>query len=336
MKAVVLDVANSQHLTILVSLLETCRPCYIHMGLPCGTCSRAREKPLPKHLQHRRAPQPLRSEEHLEGMPSLTGSDLLKVQTANSLYKASVVILEVCRRIGCCITIENPLRSWLWMLLAHYVRLTGNQALIEWYSALECVMFDACAHGSDRDKRTKLLATPTVFSDLEQYCSQDHQHASWAPYQHNGKLCFPTASEAEYPPLLWTRIADCVLKFASSRGVVVSKSHKLKDLMKLQLGQQSIRHPPLIPEFKDFVFLEKSSDEPHLKLLAAPYNQGQQQLEQPHSLEEATTETTTRPSGRQMYKYGVWHSQPNFWRKPNTSNTQLMLKIFFMRPPSQP
>ena len=74
------------------------------------------------------------SEEHLEGVPSLTGSDLLKVQMANSLYKAAVVILEVCRRIGCCITIENPLRSWLWMLLAHYVRLTGNQALIEWYS----------------------------------------------------------------------------------------------------------------------------------------------------------------------------------------------------------
>ena len=110
-KAVILDVANSQHLTILVSLLETCRPCYVH-GLPCGTCSRAREKPLPKHLQHRRAPQPLRSEKHLEGMPSLTGSDLLKVQMANSLYKAAVVILEICRRLGCCITIENPLRSW--------------------------------------------------------------------------------------------------------------------------------------------------------------------------------------------------------------------------------
>ena len=41
MKAVILDVANAQHLTILV-------------------------KP-PKHLQHRRAPQPLRSEQHWKG-----------------------------------------------------------------------------------------------------------------------------------------------------------------------------------------------------------------------------------------------------------------------------
>ena len=310
-KAVILDVANSQHLTILVSLLEACRPCHVHMGLPCGTCSRAREKPLPKHLQHRRAPQPLRSEQHLEGLPSLTGSDLLKVQMANSLYKAAVVILEICRRLGCCITIENPLRSWLWMLLAHYVQLTGNQALIEWYANLECVMFDACAHGSDRDKRTKLLATPDVFSELEQYCPGDHQHASWAPYQHNGKLCFPTASEAESPTILCDRIAACVLKFALSRNIVVSQAPKLKDLMKLQLGQQSIKHPPLIPEFKDFVFLEKPSDESHLKLLAAPYNQGQQQLEQPQSLQE----TTTRPTGRLLYKYGVWHSPAEFLEK---------------------
>ena len=195
------------------------------------------------------------------------------------------------------------------MLLAHYVRLTGNQALIEWYAGLECVMFDACAHGSDRDKRTKLLATPDVFSELEQYCPGDHQHASWAPYQYNGRLCFPTASEAEYPTIL------CVLKFALSRNTVVSQTPKLKDLMKLLLGQQSIKHPPLIPEFKDFVFLEKSSDEPHLKLLAAPYNQGQQQLEQPHSLEKTTAETTTSPPGRQLYKYGVWHSPAEFLEK---------------------
>ena len=49
--------------------------------------------------------------------------------------------------------------------------------------------------------------------------------------------------------------------------------------------------------------------------MAAPYNQGQQQLEQPHSLEETTAETTTRPAGRQLYKYGVWHSPAEFLEK---------------------
>ena len=37
--------------------------------------------------------------------------------------------------------------------------------------------------------------TPDVFSELEQYCLGDHQHASGTPYQHS-KLCFPTASKA--------------------------------------------------------------------------------------------------------------------------------------------
>ena len=285
------------------------------MGLPCGTCSRAREKPLPRHLQHIRPPQPLRSELHVEGLPTLAGSDLLKVQAANALYKSAVAILETCRQLGCCITIENPLRSWLWMLLAHYVRLTHNQALIEWYANLECVMFDACSHGSDRDKRTKLLATPSVFSDLEQYCRGDHQHASWAPYHHNGRLMFPTASEAEYPTVLCNRMASCVLAFATSNNIVISQTPKLKDFMKLQLGQQSIRHPPLIPEFKEFLFLEQPSDGPHLKLLAAPHNHGQQPLEQHNSDQFSSEVRPNQPTKRQSYKYGVWHSPAEFLEK---------------------
>ena len=59
------------------------------------------------------------------------------------------------------------------------------------------------------------------------------------------------------------------------------------------------------------MFLEQSSDEPHLKLLAAPYNRGQQQLEQHDSLEGMPTQTT----GRQFYKYGVWHSPAEFLEK---------------------
>ena len=35
------------------------------VGLPCGTCSRAREKLLPSHLNEYSAPQPLREEWHL-------------------------------------------------------------------------------------------------------------------------------------------------------------------------------------------------------------------------------------------------------------------------------
>ena len=113
-----------------------------------------------------------------EGLPHLSGSDLLKVQIANTLYKAAIELLEVCRQLGICISIENPLRSWLWMLLAKYTKETNNIQLIQWYSELECVTFDACAHG--------VLATHGVFSDLEQDCPSNHQHASWTPFQLKG------------------------------------------------------------------------------------------------------------------------------------------------------
>ena len=112
------------------------------MGLPCGTCSRAREKPLPKHLQHCRAPQPLRSEEHLEGVPSLTGSDLLKVQMANSLYKAAVVILEFAGALVA--ALQSKIRCevgcgcfWPIMFDSQEIRLSSN-GMLAW--SVSCLM----------------------------------------------------------------------------------------------------------------------------------------------------------------------------------------------------
>ena len=111
-------------------------------------------------------PQPLRSAEHIMGLPGLLGADKLKVELSNALYCAAIAILEACMKIGCSISIENPARSWLWSLLAHLVKETAHTALISWYGRLESVYFDACAHGSSRDKRTKFLATTGLFTEL--------------------------------------------------------------------------------------------------------------------------------------------------------------------------
>ena len=43
-KVFVLDVSNSDQLVLLEAMLHHCKPCHVHLGLPCGTCSRAREK----------------------------------------------------------------------------------------------------------------------------------------------------------------------------------------------------------------------------------------------------------------------------------------------------
>ena len=76
------------------NMLTTTRPAGIHLGLPCGTCSRARDKPLPNHFKGQfRDPPPLRDAFHLLGFDTLSGTQAAKVQAANELYKWGVHIL---------------------------------------------------------------------------------------------------------------------------------------------------------------------------------------------------------------------------------------------------
>ena len=147
-KVFTLDVANSEQVALLETMLRHCKPCHIHLGLPCGTCSRAREKPMPLKFGGHMGPPPLRDADHLLGLPNLKEVDQLKVDLANKLYKCAVRILEVCTALGCMLSIENPARSWLWPLLALLVKATHNADFINWFSDLESVYFDACAHGS--------------------------------------------------------------------------------------------------------------------------------------------------------------------------------------------
>ena len=211
-KVFVLDVSNSDQLVLLEAMLHHCKPCHVHLGLPCGTCSRAKEKPMPSKLGGHMGPQPLRSAEHLRGFPHLTGADKTKVDLANKLYNSAIRILHICMVLGCLVSIENPARSWLWALLAVLVKDTNDQLFISWFASLESTYFDACAHGSLRDKRTKLLATQGVFTSLAADCPPKHVHASWQPYKSDQGVIFPTAAEAEYSSTLCKRMADCVLE----------------------------------------------------------------------------------------------------------------------------
>ena len=302
-----LDVSNSDQVRLLEQMLHHCRPCHVHMGLPCGTCSRAREKPMPAKFGGHMGPPPLRDSNHLLGLPNLRTADQAKVESANKLYRCAIRLLWVCMTIGCLLSIENPARSWLWALLAMLVKETQDSCFISWFANLESVYFDACAHGSTRDKRTKLLSTPGLFTSLEASCTKDHAHSSWQPFRTEHGIAFPTAAEAEYPPLLCQRMASCILQQARSMGVEPTVQQRLKDLLKLNLGQQTVRHPPLIPEYKTFVYLDTPSSDEAYKLLAAPITHGADNTEQPEE------HTTKRP--RTTFKYGVWHTPEEFLQK---------------------
>ena len=61
----------------LLGALEDDIPSAMHMAPPCGTCSRAREKPLPELGKH--APRPLRDEHYPFGYPWLKGVDKTRI-----------------------------------------------------------------------------------------------------------------------------------------------------------------------------------------------------------------------------------------------------------------
>ena len=141
-------------------------------GLTVWKMLKSKREPTLAKFGGRMDPPQLRDANHLMGLPNLRAADQAKVDPANQLYRCAIHLLWVCMTIGCLLSIENPARSWLWALLAMLVKETQDSCLISWFANLESVYFDACAHGSTRDKRTKLLSTPGLFTSLEASCTK--------------------------------------------------------------------------------------------------------------------------------------------------------------------
>ena len=181
--------------------------------------------------------------------------------------------------------------------LQFLVKDTNNQPFISLFANLESIYFDACAHGSLRDKRTKLPATQGVFTSLAAHCPQNHVHASWQPYKSEQGVTFPAAAEAEYPSTLCKRMADCVLEASAHMGDHQTPSLKLKDLLRLGLSQQSIRLIPLVPDYEEFY----TSMAFHTSCWLLHHIMGKPTLSSSRILKQGPSK---RP--RTTFKYGVW------------------------------
>jgi hypothetical protein len=121
-----LDLTDTNHQKIFVDPLHSRRPDYIHLGMPCGTASRARERPVAKTkiLQEAPQPPPLRSADHPLGLPhinpdSTSGKGLRR---ANQLYRFVIDILLIAMKYHSAISLENPYRSWFWQPFWHLYR----------------------------------------------------------------------------------------------------------------------------------------------------------------------------------------------------------------------
>ena len=144
---IVIDLSRESNVPLVESMMQFLKPIWAHWGLPCGTCSRAREKPLSRTLRAAGAPEPrpLRSSEHLMGIPGLTSSEKSRVESANDICRMAIPILMIAFKLHCIVSLENPPRSWLWSVLAMLVKekcSDPEDPFRLWFFALENVDFD--------------------------------------------------------------------------------------------------------------------------------------------------------------------------------------------------
>ena len=241
-----LDLCQEQGRALFWQLIRRNKPQALHGGPPCGTSSRARERPLPKS-KFPNAPRPLRSKEVPLGLPSIKTEsvDGIKLRKANALYKFTYLLILFCVKHDILISVENPANSHFWAVLAWF----AEQDSITWPpEQLEFISFDACMHGSERPKRTAILGTKAVFAPLGVLCDGSHEHAPWGLYFRDGCSMWSTSSEAAYPAVLARRLAQCIAdRVRSWRFPLVE--HQPRPVQLAALGLQSPKFPPLIPEF---------------------------------------------------------------------------------------
>ena len=211
-----LDVTDPEMQAVLYDLLRSGRLRFVHLAPPCGTASRAREKPLPAHILKLgvKEPQNLRSSSYPMGLPGLEDEDAIRVSAANELYTFTAAFATECHLLHVLFSIGNPKRSYMW----------ETPMFLKLKQASNCTVttFAACRHGSKRDKQTSFWHNVAEFCILEGGCPGGHEHAPWGVQrQANRKIRFATGSEAAYPHLLCQRMASCIQDHFAAAGTEI-------------------------------------------------------------------------------------------------------------------
>jgi hypothetical protein len=225
---------------------------YVHFAPPCGTASKAREKPVPLKLrkQGAPAPRPLRSQQYPRGLPGLSTVEQQRVDSANTIYELVIQLCYTCKKFSIPMSIENPAGSHFW----NYPGM--DQCKFD--CGLEDIDFDGCMHGGSRARLCRWRATIGLLSPLAVRCDNSHQHKPWTMGRTSDKWTFSTAEEAAYPSVLTDRVATLVLSFL---GIKLPVNQSLDDdknnpfLVSLQAGKQPKGHKiaHLISEFREVV-----------------------------------------------------------------------------------
>lgn len=244
-----LNLAEDDSVSICIDLILSGSIQVVTAAIPCGTASRAREIYIPG------GPKPLRSDTEPYGLANLSGTDLLRVETANRIYSNASKILLFASEMGCICFAENPDRSLVWQL-------TEYKHLLElgWLD----VRFQHCRWTPNRPMRPKWTRLRTnckallaLQGDAEGKCQLSHDHLQWG---RSGDGTFDTAGEAEYNPEMCRQILDICIDELQKRGFVFNKetfdstlefagNHKKRRAVATTQPRGN-KLPPLMSEFK--------------------------------------------------------------------------------------
>ena len=247
-----LDLTDEGSWQLLRRICETHEVIWVHIAPPCGTASRARDRPM---TSTRFGPRPLRSLQYPMGLPFLRGRDLERVQLANKIYLATADFCAWLSNRNIYWSVENPGRSYLWELPC-FIRL---RSLAQFFD------FDSCMHGGARAKFTSFLSNSEGLFPLCLRCDGSHQHLPWGLLPDG---TFPTAQEAEYPLLLCERIAQVIYQAALDRGFLAPTS--MDQSSSLQVNSMAVQSqprsamPPYLPEFAYVTEVLVTKEEPSL------------------------------------------------------------------------
>ena len=231
-KKIDLTVPGSQDL--VKSWVTSGQCCYLHLGIPCGTSSRAREIPG--------GPPPLRSESSPEGLTGLPAREAERVKQANCLYSFACSLILLCAQFAVEWSLEQPHRSLFWRT-------------VWWRSVLQhikpfFVFFANCMHGGARPKKTCLATSVPTLVALSRECDNQHAHLSW------GKcgLGWSTAAEVEYPHELCKLWSQLLILHLVQQGTIIPVQPSAEDqphaFSSVSTLSQTRKSPAFMPEFK--------------------------------------------------------------------------------------
>ena len=169
---------------------------------PCGTLSKARNRPIPAHWQQMGVPvaPPLRSSRHLWGLPQGIEKPELasKVFEANKLIEFSFQLATAAQDPGRQWAIVNPEGSYIWEM-PQWKQLRYH----EW-------SFHACAFGGTRPFPRTVRCSMAAFLEIgrEGRCDGKHTHRPWTPKFASGNFTgFSSKREAALPEAFCLRVA---------------------------------------------------------------------------------------------------------------------------------